>query len=210
MPDEAVVSIPDSLPVMVLGGATLFPHGYMPLFIFEERYREMLRYALRHDRMFCVGHTLPGIDAENHADPVYPVTTAGLVRACVTHDDGTSHLMLSGMHRVEIQGWEQRTPFRIAKIAPLACRISDPEAVARLALEVVDLCGRLCEKGEPVSERLRQHLGCVKDPSAIADVVAQSFLSDPCERQRVLEMLDVCDRLDFVSEFLSVKLAGGA
>ena len=90
-------TLPGSLPVMVLGGATLFPRGYMPLFIFEPRYRAMLDHALERDRMFCIGHARPGIDVEHSTDPVYPVTTMGLVRACVTHPDGTSQLMLLGV-----------------------------------------------------------------------------------------------------------------
>ena len=79
MHDLEVAEIPDSLPVMILSGVTLFPHGYMPLFIFEERYRDMLRYALEHERMFCVGHARPGIEHDEHSELVYPSTTAGLV-----------------------------------------------------------------------------------------------------------------------------------
>lgn len=202
-------TLPGSLPVMVLGGATLFPRGYMPLFIFEPRYRAMLDHALERDRMFCIGHARPGIDVEQSADPVYPVTTMGLVRACVTHPDGTSHLMLSGVERVEIIGWEQFSPFRVASVVPRPCRISDPSAAASAALDLVDLSTRLCGKGQPISEQLRSHLHCVKDPCAIADVVAQSFVTDPSERQRLLEMDDVVDRLATLVDHLSSLLASG-
>ena len=203
MSDCVSAKIPDRVPVMVLGGATLFPHGYMPLFIFEQRYRQMLTYALERERMFCIGHALPGIDSETHPDPVHRVTTVGLIRACVTHDDGTSHLMLSGLQRVEILGWEQEAPFRIATIVPQPSRVDDLGDVAQLALEVVDLCGRLCGDGKPMTIQLREHLKGIHDPSAIADVVAQSFLSDPGERQRLLELFSVEDRLRFLSSHLS-------
>lgn len=202
-------SLPESVPVMVLGGATLFPRGYMPLFIFEPRYRAMLDHALERDRMFCVGHARPGIDVEQSADPVYPITTMGLVRACVTHPDGTSHLMLSGVERVEIIGWEQHAPFRVASVIPRPCRISDLTAAASAALELVDLSTRLCGKGQPISDQLRSHLHCVKDPCAIADVVAQSFVTDPSARQRLLEMDDVVDRLSTLVDHLSALLASG-
>ncbi len=203
-------TLPGSVPVMVLGGATLFPRGYMPLFIFEPRYRAMLSHALERDRMFCIGHAQPGIDVEIAADPVYPITTLGLVRACVTHPDGTSHLMLSGVQRVEIIGWEQVAPFRIATIRPRPCRIGDPSSAASSALELVDLSTRLCVKGQHISEQLRSHLHCVKDPCAIADVVAQSFVSDPAERQALLELDDVGDRLARLVHHLSALLAGGS
>ncbi|MAS93178.1 MAG: hypothetical protein CMO55_08275 [Verrucomicrobiales bacterium] len=201
--------IPDQLPVMVLSGATLFPHGYMPLFIFEQRYREMLQFSLERERMFCIGHTLPDVDPETDPDPVFTVTSAGLVRACVTHGDGTSHLMLSGIQRVQIVGWEQVKPFRIASVYLQPSFYESEESASETALEVVDLCGRLCGEGQPMSDRLREHLKCVKDPSAISDVVAQTFLTDPSERQNVLEMLNVNERLEYLSERLSLFLAGG-
>jgi len=194
---------------MVLGGATLFPHGYMPLFLFEMRYRELLSHALERDRMFCIGHARTGIDVELSTDPVHHVTTVGLVRACVTHPDGTSHLMLSGIQRVEILGWEQHTPFRIASIMPLPSYLGDPPAAASAALELVDMSSRLCGDGQGISEQLREHLRSVKDPTAIADVVGQSFVSDPADRQLLLEMSDVNDRLDFLVSHLTLLISGG-
>lgn len=204
----ADISLPGSVPVMVLGGATLFPRGYMPLFIFEPRYRAMLDCALERDRMFCVGHARPGIDPDHSPDPVHRITTVGLVRACVTHPDGTSHLMLSGVRRAEILGWEQVVPFRVAKILPRPCLLGDAEAAARAACALVDLAGRLCGKGVPVSGPLREHLRCVRDPCAIADIIAQSFVSDPGMRQSLLEMDEVSRRLEFLVGHLGTLLAG--
>ena len=209
MSNDDVARIPETLPVMVLSGATLFPHGYMPLFIFEERYRDMLRQVLRSQRMFCVGHAIPGIDHEEHPDPVHPVTTAGLVRACVTHDDGTSHLMLSGLQRVEILGWEQDSPFRVASVVPQASHVENVTDVTEASQEVVDLCSRLCGENQPMSIQLREHLRGVKDPAAISDVVAQNFVNDPTDRQNLIETLDVLERLKFLSHHLSLQLAKG-
>ncbi|MEM7699073.1 MAG: LON peptidase substrate-binding domain-containing protein, partial [Verrucomicrobiota bacterium] len=90
MPDEAPEEVPDLLPMIVLRESTLFPHAYVPLFIFEQRYRDMLQHALERERMFCIGHVRPGVEPETSTDPVHRITTAGLIRACVTHDDGTS------------------------------------------------------------------------------------------------------------------------
>ena len=207
MPDEEVAQILNSLPVMVLTGASLFPHAYMPLFIFEQKYRDMLAHVLDEHRMFCIGHARPGIDHDNHPDPVLPITTVGLVRACVTHDDGTSHLMLSGLQRVEITGWHQESPFRIASILPKVSRVENPNALGEASQEVVDLCSRLCGVNQPMSDQLRQHLRSVKDPEAISDVVAQTFVSDPRERQYLIETLDTMERLRFLSHHLSRQLA---
>jgi len=209
-PDSTESIIPVSAPVMVLGSATLFPHGYMPLFIFEQRYREMLRYALERDRMFCIGHSrAPQELDEKEEDLIRCVTTIGVIRACVTHDDGTSHLMLSGLARVEIVGWSQEHPFRTAVIAHRPSLAHDPDRCRHLACEVVDLCGRLCGHGKPMSTQLREHLRCVNEPAAIADVVAQTFLTDPEFRQELLEITSVDERLSKLSGHLSQLLAKG-
>ena len=62
MADEQPDEIPSSVPVMVLPGALLFPHALLPLYIFEQRYREMLSYCLQSDRMFCVALIRPGVE----------------------------------------------------------------------------------------------------------------------------------------------------
>lgn len=192
---------------MVLGGATLFPHGYMPLFIFEERYREMLRYALERDRMLCIGNALSNIDTDASEDPVHRVTTIGLIRACVTHGNGTSHLMLAGLQRVEILGYVQHAPFRIATIVPQPSRIENIDHAADAALQVVDLSTKLCGDGQPMSQQLREHLCGVRDPAAIADVVSQTFLNNPDDRQKLLETLSVERRLEFLAHHLGRLVA---
>lgn len=208
MPEEEA-NIPNTLPVMVLGGATLFPHSYMPLFIFEQRYRDMLQYALQNERMFCIGNALPEIDSDANSDPVHHITTAGLVRACVTHDDGTSHLMLSGIQRVEIQGWEQAGPFRIATVTPRPCFHSDESYSRTLALQLIDLGSQMCGEGQPMSEPMREHLRGIKDPAAIADVVAHTFVTDPEGRQQLLEIEDVSERLGHLVKHLTHRITSG-
>ena len=167
----------------------------------------MLGHVLDRDRMFCVGNALPGVDAKGHSDPVRRYTTAGLVRACVTHPNGTSHLMLSGLQRVEIVGWEQDEPFRVARVVPRPSHVEDIEAVATVARTVVDLCGRLSGADQPISSDLREHLKGVRDPAAISDVVAQNFVSDSLDRQSLIETLDVLERLNYLSQHLSMRLA---
>jgi len=73
----------------------------------------------------------------------------------------------------------------------------------------VDLCGRLCGHGKPMSLQLREHLRCVDEPAAVADVVAQTFLSNPEDRQSLLEIVCVDERLALLSSHLGHLLAQG-
>lgn len=101
MSDNPIIDLPDRLPMMVLP-CTLFPHCLMPLFIFEPRYREMLKLVLETERFFCIGNSDPDADPDDDERSVAAISTAGMIRACVTHDDGTSHLLLLGTQRIRL------------------------------------------------------------------------------------------------------------
>ncbi len=151
--DWSSLTLPGQLPVMVLSDCYHFPGCVLPLFIFEPRYRQMLSFALASHRMFCIG-------TRTSDDEILPVTTAGVVRECVTHEDGTSHLVLFGLRRVRLTSWVQETPFRIARIEPMETVEAPPDRLQALLREALSalptgVCGdveqalkRFCEKVE--------------------------------------------------------------
>src|SRR5207245_3296566 len=110
------MKLPHQVPVMPLPGAVLFPHALLPLYIFEPRYREMLEHALQRDRMFSVTLIKPSCPQWHAAEDFFHVATVGLIRACVGRGDGTSNLVLQGLHRVRFSSFQQQSPFPIAKI----------------------------------------------------------------------------------------------
>src|SRR2546426_10344043 len=109
------MKIPSEIPVMTLPNATLFPQALLPLHIFEPRYRQMLADALHSDRMFSVAMQRPGSTREIPS----PVAGLGLIRVAVGHRDGTSHLILQGLMRVELEETLRYKPYRIQRIRPL-------------------------------------------------------------------------------------------
>jgi Lon protease-like protein len=195
------VTIPATMPVMVLSGCTLFPHSLMPLYIFEHRYREMLAHALENHRMFCIGHLNEDADIELDQQ-IRTFTTAGVVRACVGHPDGTSHLMLQGVSRVRIVGWDQREPFRIARLEPVQTIAGNIQENLLISEHLMKVVLRLLEGGGEGAEQMGQQLRGLKNPDVLADFIAANFLSDPNDRQQALELLDVGPRLKFLAERL--------
>src|SRR5437870_4334960 len=129
---DGSVTLPAQVPVMPLPGAVLFPHALLPLYIFEPRYREMLEHALQRDRMFSVTLIKPSCLEWHAPEDFFHFATVGLIRACVDRGDGTSNLVLQGLHRVRFTSFEQETPFPVAKIDIVAS--SDDATVETEAL----------------------------------------------------------------------------
>ncbi len=137
------VILPKQMPVMPLPGALLFPHALLPLHIFELRYRQMLKHALTHHRMFCVALLKPYCVEWKSPSDFFHIAGAGLIRACVERRDGTSNLILQGLQRVRFSDFKQKTPFPIATIDSLESDSSSSVETEALAAKVLELYSNL-------------------------------------------------------------------
>ena len=216
------MQLPLQVPIMTLPNATLFPQALLPLFIFEPRYRKMLADALQSSRMFSVAMQKPGRTRETPS----PVAGLGLIRASVSHRNGTSHLILQGIARVELQETVCYKPYRVQKIRPLETPPCNSVASDALMAKVRDLLeerlrlglpfpfpvmapGQAKSNSDPTSfspKEILSYLDSLTDPSQVADLVSCAVLPGGPERQTILETTDVEDRLRHLIHFLVVEI----
>jgi len=201
--DHPSQPLPGQAPVMVLPGAVLFPHALMPLYIFEPRYRAMLTHALEHDRVFCVALLNESAIEEENREPFHRTAGIGLVRACVGHEDGTSHLVLQGLARVDLRQMVQESPFPIAEIRELWPASSDPDEVAVLCSELRERCLAIPIPDKAIRQKLDEQLTQISDPSVLGDLVAHTFLKNSSSQQEVLQERNIANRLRIVLNHLA-------
>ena len=127
--------LPSEVPVMTLPNAILFPQVMLPLFIFEARYRKMLRDVLEGNRMFAIAMQKPSSPKGTPSN----IAGLGLVRAAVTHEDGTSHLILQGVARIALTETLKQRPYRLEKFRMLESKRTNSLAVDALSEKVLDL-----------------------------------------------------------------------
>lgn len=214
--------IPREVPVMTLPNATLFPQALLPLYIFEPRYRQMLADALHSNRMFSVAMQKPGNSRETPA----PVAGLGLIRVSVGHRDGTSHLILQGLARVELEEAVRYKPYRIQRIKPLHSPPCDNVKVDALVAKLRELLQERIQLGLPFPfpvmspgqaeaspappsfspKEILNYLDSISDPEQAADLVSCAVLPGAVERQTILETVDVEARLRRLIHFLLAEI----
>jgi ATP-dependent Lon protease len=204
MSAETHPELPASVPVMVLPGVTLFPNALLPLHIFEPRYRSMLEEALGSERMLAMA--MPKDPAEEEVEEIAGV---GLVRACIRNEDGTSNLILQGVHRVRFTGWEQTLPFRIGRIEPLPLHVEEeePPDLIPLVTRLHALCSRFKEQGIELPSQFEAYLTQITDIGVVTDLVASTLITDCTVRQSLLEEISIPIRLRKLLEALRSQLA---
>jgi ATP-dependent Lon protease len=209
--DNGSVTLPDEIPVMPLPGAVLFPHALLPLYIFEPRYRDMLEHALKRDRMFSVALIKPSCPEWHAPEDFFHFATVGLIRACVGRGNGTSNLVLQGLHRVRFTSFEQEMPFPVAKIDIVES--SDDETTVEseaLAEKVLELYRKLKRAGRRLPPKVDRYLAQLGDLEMLADLIASTFVDDPLRRQKMLEESSVNQRLRLLITFLQDEIGSAA
>ena len=207
---NGAVDLPDEIPVMPLPGAVLFPHALLPLYIFEARYREMLEHALQHDRMFSVALIKPSCPEWHAPEDFFHVATVGLIRACVGRGDGTSNLVLQGLHRVRFKNFYQETPFPIAKIDIVESGDATTVETEALGEKVLELYRKLKRTERRLPPKIDLHLSQLGDLEMLADLIASTFVNDPLRRQEILEESAVNQRLRLLIRYLRDEIGSAA
>jgi Lon protease-like protein len=201
--------LPTTIPIFPLPNVVLFPNVFLPLHIFEPRYRAMLADALAGDRLIGMTLLQPGFEAQYHGrPPVYPIGCAGVITHAEQLPDGRSNVVLRGLEKFRIIDEDASREYRLARIEHLPETLSAPEKVvlrqrrnrleARLAVAI--------ERGgaDP------------RFPSVISDEDMVNALSqylglEPVERQALLERPGIVARCEALIELLDMKtfLPGG-
>jgi Lon protease-like protein len=200
------------IPLFPLPEVTFFPATVLPLHVFEPRYRQMVADCLAGDGWLAVGMLRPGWEKDYQGrPPVHQVAGAGEIIQAESLTDGRYNVLLDGRSRVRILTEEPagERPYRVIRAERLTDRGPSPSdrtfserlqelrtAHARLLLALgqshPDVVGRLTVAGA--------------SPGAVIDRIVSAVVPDAEVRQRVLEAVDVSERLDLAVGALSELL----
>ena len=181
-------------PLFPLPSTLLFPHGLLPLHIFEERYRQMTADALEGEQLIAMGLLRPGWqNAPNYTPPpIHSMVGLGQIIAHQRMDDGRYMLVLRGLARARVLCEEHvDLPYRIGRLelchdeVPAIC---DFDRRSR-AEEIVLLFCRLFP-GQKFQQLIQQAISVDLPLGAICDTIASTMPMASELSHQFLEELD--------------------
>ena len=195
--------LPPTIPVFPLPNVVLFPQVFLPLHIFEPRYRDMVADALEGDRLIGMVLLRPGWERDYEGrPPVYPIGCAGLITNYERLPDGRYNIVLRGIEKFRIVEETRERTYRVARIEglhePLVDADRDEIRAARRRLEAL-LVPQPQGRGTET-----------KVPPAMADedlvnALAQYMEFEPLEKQALLERDGLLARCRSLIELLEMK-----
>lgn len=196
--------LPPTIPIFPLPNAVLFPNVFLPLHIFEPRYREMVSDALAGDRIIGMTLLRPGWEPEYEGrPPVYPIGCAGLITHAERLPDGRFNIVLRGLEKFRIVDEDDSRPYRIAQVDSLLEQMTDEDReemrAARRRLEallVPQAEGRGPDPKVPPS----------MPDEDLVNALAQYLELEPVEKQALLEREGLLERCRSLIELLEMKV----
>jgi Lon protease-like protein len=198
------ISLPETIPAMVIENTVFFPESILPLYIFESRYRLMLNSVILGDRFFTVIPNLP--DQGSPYEPAHEETiTVGCLRACQTHRDGSSTVLLEGICRAVVADYLTENPYPILKINP--CRDhADPTHLSKLRNQALSLLEEIHRNSDLISTEMLNHLKKIGQPQLFLDHVAASIIENQMEKQLILKCNDPVKQYANLMDRLRINL----
>ena len=192
----------DLLPLFPLPNVVLFPNVFLPLHIFEPRYRAMTADALASDRMIGMVLLRPGWERDYEGRPaVYAVGCSGVITHAEQLPDGRYNLVLRGLDRFRILHEDHERSYRRAVVdaVPERAMVEEERRRIRSVRAKLEL---LLASYVRASD--------TKVPAAMADddlvnALAQYLDLEPLEKQALLEQPTLTARAASLVELLEMK-----
>ncbi|MGH2972734.1 MAG: endopeptidase La [Gaiellaceae bacterium] len=204
--EELAEELPPALPVLPLKDTVVFPASMAPLAIGQDRSIALVDDVLAGDRLLALVAVDNDVAETPGWDDVYRVGTAAIVHKMIRVPDGTLRVLVQGLRRVRIEREVQDDPYLVAELTEQPDVIEESRELEALTRNVQTQFGRIIGLVPYLPEELQIAAANVDDPSALCSLVASTIRLKTEEKQQLLELVDVSDRLREVSVILNREL----
>ena len=194
-----------SIPIFPLPNVVLFPNVFLPLHIFEPRYRQMIAESLAGDRIIGMVLLRPGYERDyDGAPPIYSTGCSGLITHVETLEDGRYNLVLRGLEKFSIDSEELPAVgrlYRSAIISPIneIVAANERDQLRKERKKLQNLLTPVFNGG------LEGRLPEAMPDEDLINALAQYLEFDPMEKLALLERQGPLARCKSIIELLEMK-----
>ncbi|MFT7411869.1 MAG: ATP-dependent Lon protease [Paraglaciecola sp.] len=194
------------MPVLALRDVVVYPHMVIPLFVGREKSIRCLEAAMEKDKqIFLVAQKDAGVD-EPEVDDIYTVGTIAIILQLLKLPDGTVKVLVEGNQRGKIDTFVSTDDFFIADVlssADTQLAESEQEVLIRSAISQFEGYVKLNKKIPP---EVLTSLSGIEDAARLADTMAAHMPLKLSEKQKVLEMLGITERLEYLMALMESEI----
>lgn len=197
---------PVQYPVLPLRDIVVFPGMVVPLFVGREKSINALNSVMdKYKKIILAAQKSHDVD-DPKDNEIYQVGCLGEILQLLKLPDGTVKILVEGKERVKINQYHnEEKNFLLASCSTLADDLGK-EDLSLLSKAVLNKFDKLVKVSKKVSEEGLETIKDTKEPSKIADAVANQLQISLVEKQKILENLSVQNRLETLLTFIESEV----
>jgi ATP-dependent Lon protease len=187
-----------SYPVLPLRDIVVFPHMIVPLFVGREKSVRALEEVMADDKQILLSAQIdPSVD-DPTTEGIYRIGVLANVLQLLKLPDGTVKVLVEGKSRVRITEFIENPSYFEAQAQKLSESDGDKASVDALVRAVADEFERYAKIRKNIPEEALGAVSETREPARLADLVAGHLGIEVGQKQAILEILDVAERLEKV------------
>ncbi|MDI9611771.1 MAG: LON peptidase substrate-binding domain-containing protein [Acidobacteriota bacterium] len=196
------------VPLFPLPNVVLFPKTPVPLYIFEERYRVMIREAIAGNREIVIALLRPGGETGPGGMPeVHDIACLGRIESYEELEDGKYNIVVVGVDRVRILREVRHSPYQQVEVERIEPALPGwtAEEIAGRQSRIGELFARFTELATGTPQQVNELMPQL-DFDALVNMVAMTLNLAIDQKQALLELDDASERCDALIPVLEQQL----
>lgn len=198
----------NNVPVVTLRDMVVYPHGVQPLFIGTEKSIRALEQAQGEgaDKRILLVAKLDPANNDPLSTDLYQFGTTATILQLIRLPDKTVKILVEGESRAIVSALTEQDGIFVANVELVEEEPLGHAEGEALSQSLMAVFGRYVQLSKKVPKEVVTSLAGVDDPSRLVDTIASQLKLKLSEKQAILEMKTVRDRIDRVSKLLTAEI----
>ena len=195
------------VPVLPLRDVVVYPHMVIPLFVGREKSIQALDAAMQDSKqILLVAQKSADID-EPGVDDVYEIGTMATILQLLKLPDGTIKVLVEGVQRARVNNLREGDDFFLAGYTLLENESTvDDKELEILSRSILGAFDQYVKLNKKVPAEILTSLSGIDEPSRLSDTIAAHMSLKLDEKQKILEIIDVHQRLEYLMKLIDGEI----
>ena len=194
------------LPVLPLRDVVVYPHMVIPLFVGREKSIRCLETAMEQDKQIILVAQRDAELDEPGVEDIFDVGTVASILQLLKLPDGTVKVLVEGGRRAKIKRYTQETEFFIATAEYLESEALDDKEEEVLVRSAIGQFEGYIKLNKKIPPEVLTSLSGIDEAARLADTMAAHMPLKLDDKQSVLEMVNVGERLEYLMAMMEAEI----
>ncbi|MGC8812978.1 endopeptidase La [Dictyoglomus sp.] len=197
--------IPEILPILPLRETVVYPQMLIPLIVGREKSIKLVEDALAGNKL--IGMCMQKTPIEDPTpDDIHRIGTVGIIVRSLKFPDNTLRLFVQGLQRIRVVEFIETEPYFKAKVEVIEEKVEKTVEIEGMMRNLLNLFQKMASLIPQFPEELLINAMNIQEPGRLADFIAFNTNLNINEKQEILETIDIKERLQKVTYYLTREL----